>query len=443
MGAKKVLILGAGLVARPMVRYLLERGFEVIVASRTVSRAEALIDGHPAGRAVAFQVEQIEALDPLLAEVDLAVSLLPAHRHVEVARRCLALQRHLVTTSYVSPAMGDLGDQAAAAGLLFLNECGLDPGIDHMSAMQVIDRVKADGGRIAGFTSWCGGLPAAEANDNPWHYKFSWAPRGVLVAATNPAAWLEDGQQRSIPAGQLFRNFRHVEVPGAGRYEAYPNRDSASYMPIYGIEGTRTMLRGTLRHLGHCARWECLVKLGLFDATTELDFAGMTYADLLARQAPGEGELVARVARALGQEPGSADLEAMRWLGLFDATPIPLARGAAVDALADLMQRKMPFAPGERDLIVLKHEFLAEFPAKGIQEKITATMVDYGIPGGDSAMARTVSLPAAIAVRMILAGELSRTGVHRPILPEIYALLLAELKTLAIEVREASETLPL
>jgi len=154
MGAKKVLILGAGLVARPMVRYLLERGFEVIVASRTVSRAEALIDGHPAGRAVAFQVEQIEALDPLLAEVDLAVSLLPAHRHVEVARRCLALQRHLVTTSYVSPAMGDLGDQAAAAGLLFLNECGLDPGIDHMSAMQVIDRVKAAGGRIAGFTSW-------------------------------------------------------------------------------------------------------------------------------------------------------------------------------------------------------------------------------------------------------------------------------------------------
>lgn len=441
MESKRVLILGAGLVARPMVRYLLDRGFPVTVASRTVARAAALLDGNPLGRAVPFLVDDAAALEPLLADAALVVSLLPAYRHVDVARRCLAHGKPLVTTSYVSPQMQALDGEARSKGLLLLNECGLDPGIDHMSAMQVIHRVKGNGGRITGFISWCGGLPAPEANDNPWYYKFSWSPRGVLVAATNPAHWLEGGAEQAIQAGTLFHNFRIVEVPGAGSYEAYPNRDSASYAPIYGIEGSTTMLRGTLRNPGHCARWDTLVRLGLLAAEPELDLTGMTYADLVRSCVPGDGELAADVARHLGLEPGSPHLEALRWLGLLEHDPIPLKRGAPVDVLAELMQRKMPFAPGERDMILLKHEFVADYPETSRREAITATMVDFGQPGGDSAMARTVSLPAAIAVRMILDGRLTLTGVHRPILPELYEPILAELKELGIEVREAATPL--
>jgi saccharopine dehydrogenase-like NADP-dependent oxidoreductase len=441
MENKRVLILGAGLVPRPMVRYLLERGFSVTVASRTVSKAQALIEGHPLGRAEAVVTEDSAALHALVARHDLTVSLLPATKHLDVAKACLAHSKPLVTTSYVSPAMKELDEQAKQLGVLLLNECGLDPGIDHMSALQVIAKVKAKGGRIDSFISWCGGLPAAEANDNPWYYKFSWAPRGVLVAATSPAVWLEKGEMRQFAAGQLFRNYRLVDVPGGGTFESYPNRDSASYIPLYGIEGTRTMLRGTMRHQGHCARWDALVRLNLFEVSPELDWAGKSYADMLRARVPGSGDLKHDTAAFLGFAPDSDHIKAMEWLGLFDATPIPVARGGHIDVMADLLQRKLFFAPGERDLVVLKHEFVADYPAEKRQESITATMVDFGIPNGDSSMARTVSLPAAVAVKRILSGEMPLPGVHRPILPEIYDPLLAELAELGITVQEHVEPL--
>ncbi len=433
---KKVLILGAGLVSRPMVRYLLDKGFSVTVATRTVSKAEALIAGHPNGRAARVLVDDQDALRALVADADLAVSLLPATHHVKVARLCLELGKPMVTTSYISPQMKALDQEAKDKGVLLLNECGVDPGIDHMSAMRVIDAVRAKGGKIDSFVSWCGGLPAPEANDNPWLYKFSWSPRGVLVAAMSPARWIEGGEERTVEAGTLFENYRMVEVPGAGAFEGYPNRDSTGYIEAYGLDGIETMLRGTLRYPGHCGRWQHLVRLGLMDASEQVP-GGLTYAGLLRRKVGGRGTVEQATARFLGLDMDSPDMGAMRWLGLFSDEPIPV-EGAAIDVLADLMARRMPFGEGERDMLVMKHEFVASYP-DGKQETLFATMVDYGIPGGDSSMARTVSLPSAIAVRMILEGEVELVGVHRPVLPELYGPILSELEELGITVEETSQ----
>ena len=440
MEPKRVLILGAGLVARPMVRYLLEHGFEVTVASRTVSKAEALVDGHVRGRALTLLVEDQEALAELVADTDLAVSLLPANKHLTVARLCLDHGRPMVTTSYISPQMQALDEEARAKGLILLNECGVDPGIDHMSAMQVIHRVRRAGGHITSFTSWCGGLPAPEALDNPWYYKFSWSPRGVLVAAMSSARWLEEGEERSLARGTLFLNHRRVEVPAVGSFEGYPNRDSTGYVEVYGLDGIRTMLRGTLRLPGHCERWHLLVRMGLMDAENEVDLRGRSLADLVRERVGGSGGLEEDTAAWLGLDPDSEHLAAMRWLGLFDQEPLSIERGARIDGLAARMQQRMPFEPGQRDMIVLQHEFLAEYPRQGRGEEITATMVDYGILGGDSSMARTVSLPAAIGVRMVLEGRIRVSGVHRPVVPELYEPILQELATLDIEVKE--ETRP-
>ncbi len=442
MEQKRVLVLGAGLVARPLVRYLLDKGHALTLGNLERAPALALLDGHPAGEAVALDVGDAAALARLVESADLVVSLLPATRHLEVARHCLEQRRHLITASYISPEMRDLDAQARALGLLFLNECGLDPGIDHMSAMQIIHQVRAAGGHIASFVSWCGGLPAPEADTNPWRYKFSWSPRGVLVAAMSHARWLEEGVERRIEAGRLFVNHRPVVVPGAGTFEGYPNRDSTGYISSYGLDKTRTMLRGTLRLSGHCARWNLLVRLGLLAAQPPLELAGRTYAQLLRAELGCEGDLETALAERLGLEPGSEELAALRWLGLFEEQPVPLAEGAWIDVLADAMQRRMKFEPGERDLIVLKHEFVAEYPERNHRERIVSSLVDYGIPGGDSAMARTVSLPAAIAAHRVLTGELTLQGVLRPVMPEIYVPILAELSELGIVVRETSEPLP-
>ena len=437
MDPKRVLILGAGLVARPMVRYLLDRGFAVVVASRTVAKAEKIIDGHPLGEATALLVEDEHALAALVNSTDLTVSLLPATKHVDVARHCLTAGRPMVTTSYISPQMQALDELARAKSLLLLNECGVDPGIDHMSAMQVVHRVRAAGGRVRSFTSWCGGLPAPEANDNPWLYKFSWSPRGVLVAAGSAARWLEGGQEQRIEAGKLFLNSRTVNVAGAGSFEGYPNRDSMGYIESYGMDGVRTMLRGTLRNPGHCERWQLLMRLGLLAPAPEVELGGKTYAQLLRERVGGHGALPHDTAAYLDIAPSSPHIEAMQWLGLFDAEPIPYERAAPIDILAGLMNARMSFQPGQRDMIAMQHEFEVEYPEQGRTETIHATMVDYGIPNGDSSMARTVSLPAAIAVRLILEGVLQLTGVHRPIMPEVYEPLLTELRTLGIEVRES------
>ena len=250
---KKTLVLGAGMVSRPLVRYLLDQPeYHVTMASRTVSKAEKIINGHDRGKSVSLNVNDDALLEKLVAESDVTVSLLPYEYHVKVAKLCIKHKKHLVTTSYVSESMQKLDNEAKKAGVLLLNECGLDPGIDHMSAMRIIHGVEENGGKIIIFRSTTGALPAPEANNNPFGYKFSWSPRGVLLASRNAAKWLEDGKEISIPGEKLFENYTLQDVPGVGTFENYPNRNSLPYKDIYGLKDAKTVYRGTFRMTGWC-----------------------------------------------------------------------------------------------------------------------------------------------------------------------------------------------
>ncbi|MEO0071202.1 MAG: saccharopine dehydrogenase C-terminal domain-containing protein, partial [candidate division WOR-3 bacterium] len=431
---------GAGLVSRPMVRYLLSLPeVEVTVATRTVKRAQELLEGAPRGKAVALLVEDEAALHRLVADADVVVSLLPYIYHIAVARHCVELKRHLVTTSYVSDGMRALNEAAKSAGVLFLNEIGLDPGIDHMSAMAIIDRVNDQGGRVTSFISSCGGLPAPEANDNPFGYKFSWSPRGVLMAGRNEARFLKDGKEVVIPSTNLFASFWRLGIPGIGEFEAYPNRNSLPYIDLYGLSGIRTMIRATLRYPGWCETMKAISELGLIkDDRVREGIFGLTYAQWLRGLVAEEGDVKSAVARKLGLPVEHPIIKRLEWLGLFADKPIGLERGSDIDILAKAMVEKMSYKPGERDMIVLNHQFEVEYPGDK-KEKISATLVDFGMPGGDSAMARTVSLPAAIAVKMILEGKIRLTGVQIPVRKEIYQPVLSELTKLGIEFKEVSE----
>ncbi len=432
----KVLVLGAGLVARPLVRYLLDRGYGVTVASRTVSKAEALLGGHPEGRAKAWTIDQTDELRQLVGEHDLSVSLLPAPNHPTVAKMCLEAGKHMVTTSYVSPEMRGLDEAAKKAGLILLNEIGVDPGIDHMSIMRVIDHVRGKGGKLTALRSCCGGLPAPEANTNPFGYKFSWSPAGVLVAMTGPSKFREDGELLDQEAGGLFGHVHPIDIPKLGEMEYYPNRDSMGYIDLYGLGDIATMYRGTFRYPGWGHFWGCFWKVGLLDRSPREDLAGRTWdvvlADLVG-SAPGP-ELRGAVASKAGVSADDRAMDWAEWLGLFDATPVS-DDGTYLDCIAALMLDKMAYGPEERDMLIMQHRFLAEYP-DGTGEEITSTMLDFGIPGGDSSMARTVSLPAAIAARLILEGKITRRGVCIPVVAEIYDPVLDELGELDICLEE-------
>ncbi len=437
---KRVLILGAGLVTGPIVSFLLDKGYGVTVASRTVSKAHKLVGNHSHGQAVAYDIETDAdgtGLAGLVKQADLVVSFLPYIHHVAVAKESIAQGKPMVTTSYVSPAMRELDAAAKVAGLIVLNEVGLDPGIDHMSAMQIIHRVQQAGGHIDGFMSYCGGLPAPEANNNPFGYKFSWSPRGVLLAARNAAHYLRDGQEINVSGQELFKHYWPLEVEGLGEFEAYPNRDSVPYREIYGIDDTATMYRGTLRNQGWCDTLDKIALLG-FLSEEKRSVADLTYAqfmqELLPVGAKKSGNAQADVAAYLKVDADSEVIKNLAWLGLFDDKPIKTngAQISPLDLLTRVMLGRMEYAPGERDLIILVHHFDASYP-DGKKEHITSTLTAFGEPGGYSAMARTVSLPAAIAVDLILQGEITATGVQVPVTPDLYEPILAGLEELGIE----------
>lgn len=433
---KKVLCLGAGLVARPYVHYLSDHGFHVVVASRTISKAERLIEGCKNAEAIAFNIKtDDELLDELTSKADLICSLLPYTFHVKAAKVAIKHRKHFCTTSYISDEMKALDNEAKAAGILILNECGVDPGIDHMSAMQIIDHVHNQGGKIASFTSFTGGLPAPDANDNPFGYKLSWSPRGVLLAGRNDARFLKDGKVVKIPGPELFDHYKIMEVPGIGKFEGYPNRDSIPFIDYYGIQETKTMQRGTFRNLGWCETLKKVADLGLL-SIEERSFSGMTYTDMMKELTKAdESESPAdATARIINLENNDPIIKRLDWLGLFSNQEIPADVTTLLDSVCNLFEQKLQYAPGQRDMIVMHHEFIAEYSDHS--EKITSTMIDYGIPNGDSSMSRTVALPVAIASRMILEGSINLTGVHRPVMPEIYEPILKELETLDIKLEE-------
>jgi saccharopine dehydrogenase (NADP+, L-glutamate forming) len=437
---KKVLVLGAGLVSRPLVRYLMDSGLGVTVASRTVSKAEKLVEGHKLGKALSLNVDDLPAMRQLVKDCDVAVSLLPATRHIEVARACLDMGKHMATTSYVSPQMRALDSEAQEKGLLLLNEMGVDPGIDHMSAMKVIHTEERAGGTLVGFSSWCGGLPAPEANDNPFGYKFSWSPKGVLIASRNPAKYLKGGKVVDVPAERLFFDPAQVDIPSVGAFEGYPNRDSVSYMDTYGFsDRVKDMFRGTLRNQGYCKLLTHLIQLGLIEDAPQQDFSNTTYRGLMENmfKQPLEETIPAKLGVAATESP----LEAMKFIGLLGDQPVEIASGSLMDMLADRMQKSLAYKPGERDMLLMRHDITFEYDGGKRKERVTAIMVDYGIPDGDSSMARTVSLPAAIGTRMLLEDKIRLRGVQIPVVADIYDPVLEELEKMGIGFKETREKL--
>jgi saccharopine dehydrogenase (NADP+, L-glutamate forming) len=432
---KRIVVFGAGMVAGAHVDHLLKTpDFHVTVASRTLSKAQALVRDHPRGQAAQVNSDDEAALEALIAQADLAVSLLPYVYHPTVARLCIRHGVHMVTTSYIKEAMAALDESARAAGVILLNEIGVDPGIDHMTAMRIVHGVQARGGRVTKFVSWCGGLPAPEANDNPFGYKFSWSPRGVLLAGKNPAHYLWDGQEVIIPGGELFDHYWTVPVTVEGQvigFDGYPNRDSLPYMQTYGIENPQTFFRGTLRYPGWCQTLRKIAELGLLEEGALAGLERATFAQFTARLVGSEGHrLRAALAAYLDLPLDSPVIDNLAWLGLLGDEPLPAGQQGPIDILTARMLDKMQYAPGERDMLILQHQFEAAFPDGN--ERIVSTMVDFGLPHGYTSMARTVGLPAAIAVKLILHGQIALTGVHAPVMPEIYQPVLAELEALGI-----------
>jgi saccharopine dehydrogenase (NADP+, L-glutamate forming) len=438
---KNVVILGAGLVAKPLVRYLLDQPeFNVKVASRTVSKAERLVGDHPRGAAESLNVTDAAALEEHVKGADIVISLVPYAHHVSVAKLCIKHKKDMVTTSYVSAPMKDLHAAAVEAGVTILNEIGLDPGIDHMSAMKIIHDMKSQGRKVTSFRSFCGGLPAPEANTNPFGYKFSWSPTGVILAGKNSAAYLKDGSQVKIDGPELFGHYFLLDVEGAGTFEAYPNRDSLGYVELYGLEGIKTMYRGTLRNGGWCDLWKTMVDVGLLDQAKREDLKGMTYRQLVGSLLPGNPSdgVEEAVAKAAGRKPSCAPIKKMAWLGLFSDERIPMEKGSPMDVLAHLLLERLQYNEGERDMIVLHHEFIAEKEGER-PLKTYSTMVDFGIPNGDSSMSRTVGLPAAVGTRYILEGRIDMPGVQIPVSPKIYEPVLEELGRLGVKFVERTE----
>jgi len=434
---KNILVLGAGLVSKPGVRYLLsQKNIFVTVASRTVSKADNLIKGFSNGKALQLNVQDEAQLGKLIEQNDIIVSLLPWVHHLKVAKLCLQHNKHMATTSYVSDDMKKLNDEAAAKDLLFLNEIGVDPGIDHMSAMKIIDEVYESDGKVLHFYSYCGGLPAPEDNDNPYGYKFSWSPKGVVLASRNPGKFLENGKLVEIVGKNLFLNYRIEEIEGLGKFEVYPNRNSLPYKDLYNLKDALTVMRGTYRNLGWCDTLKKMVDIGLIDEDKKDYLNDITYKKMMAELIgeKDESNIKLKVAQKLHLKPDSEIIKRFEWLGLFSNEKVP-EHDNVLDILSDLLQEKLVYKGNEKDMIILQHKFTVENKDKS-KELITSTLIDFGIALKESSMARTVSLPLAIGVRFMAEEKFNLKGVHIPITKQIYEPVLKELETLDIKMDE-------
>lgn len=441
-----VLVLGAGMVVRPFVHYLLDQpDFQVKVASRTVGKAVRIIGNHPRGEAQVLDVTDTQALRALIsdAQTDLVACFVPPAYQVNVAKLCIEAGKPMVTTSYVSDAMRALDKEAREAGVLILGEIGLDPGIDHMSAMKTIHKVQGEGGKVVSFYSVCGAIPAPEASLNPFGYKFSWFPRGALSAAKRPAKYLQDGQEIAIPSDKLLEHYSLRSIEGLGYFENYPNMDCLSYIDTYGITTTWTIYRGTLRYVGWCETLKRFIELGLLNEEERSDLGRFSYRELLweLTGSSNSDELERNLASKFHIDKDSTVMKRLEWLGFLSDEPLPLQQGSVFDVLLAQMLKKMSYKDTERDMVALQDEFIVEYPGGRASERITSTLIDYGIPGGDSAVARTVGIPAAIATKLVLQRKIDLRGVHIPVDPVIYKPVLKELEQEGITVSEKSEAL--
>lgn len=440
---RSILIFGAGKSSSSLVNYLLEKSgsesLDLIVADISPENARLLVKNHPKSRVVQLDIFQDEQRKEQIRKADLVISMLPASLHTLVARDCIEFGKNLVTASYISDDLKKMDPEVKKKGLVFMNEIGLDPGLDHMSAMQVIDRIKSQGGKMIMFESFCGGLIAPESDSNLWHYKFTWNPRNVVVAGQGGVAkFIQEGKYKYIPYHKLFRRTEFLEVEGYGRFEAYANRDSLKYREIYGLEDILTLYRGTIRKVGFSRAWNIFVQLGMTDDSYVMEGSeDMSYRDFtnsfLAYSPFDSVELKLRHYMNIEQDDSiwykilELDLfNPDKKIGLKNATPAQI--------LQKILTEKWTLERDDKDMIVMYHKFGYEL--NGEVKQIDSNMVVIGDDQTYTAMAKTVGLPVALATIKILNGEIRTPGVQLPIKKDVYAPILKELENFGIHFNE-------
>ena len=441
---KNILLLGAGRSASTLIDYLLKLSKEKTwsLAIGDVDPELAIKKAQGQARAFKFDASDEEQLLDEIGKSDLVISMLPARFHQVVADACLAEGKHLVTASYVTQEMRDMDDEVKEKGLVFLNECGLDPGIDHMSAMAVIDRIRANNYELIGFESFTGGLLAPNTNDNPWQYKFTWNPRNVVMAGQGYVKFIQHGRYKYIPYQRLFRRTEVVYIPGYGYFEGYANRDSLIYLDVYNLRGIKTLYRGTLRRPGYCKAWDVFVQLGATDDSYKLeDVEAMTHRQFINTFLLFNpiDSIELKLAYYLNLAMESEEMHKLKWLGMFSDELVGLKEGTPAQILEHILKKKWTLTEKDNDMIVMWHKFnYIDGTGKEIEEH--STMVSTGEDPIHTAMSKTVGLPLGIATKLILEGKITTTGVQIPIHKEIYEPILSELKEFGFDFNEEKMT---
>lgn len=429
---KNILVIGAGRTSSSLINYLLDKsaefGWLITIADQSLELAEQKAANHPRAKAIQFNVMDSEQRSLFIGKADIVISLLPETLHVHLVKDCIKHRVNLVSASYVSPEMASFNDEAASAGLVFLNEMGLDPGIDHMETMKLLAKVKAKGGKLISLRSFGGGLVASDSDDNPWGYKITWNPMNVVMAGVASARYVKDEKLKIVPYNRLFRDVSIVEVPGLGKFESYPNRDSIKYRRIYNIPRIPNVFRGSIRKIGFCKAWNALVQIGLTDNRYLVpDSNKFKYSEWLSFYLDKKnGISVKQALMDFLNEPEDSDvLKKIEWLGLLSDEKIMLTDVSPAEILLDLLKRKWKFTEKDRDMVILQTE--VEYEIENRIEKIVSSLVVYGEPGYNTAMAATVGLPLGVGAKLILNNSVKEKGVIIPTHADIYKPALKEL----------------
>ena len=441
---RKILIIGAGRSATSLIQYLIDKAeaeqLQLFIADLSLELAQQKTKNQAHTTALALDIFNAEDRAAAIQQVDLVISMLPAHLHIEVAKDCLVYKKHLVTASYISEAMQELDQEVKANKLIFMNEIGLDPGIDHMSAMKVIDEIREQGGKMLLFESFCGGLVAPESDTNLWNYKFTWAPRNVVLAGQGGAAkFIQEGKYKYIPYHKLFRRTEFLHVEGYGKFEAYANRDSLKYRSVYGLEDVLTLYRGTIRRVGYSKAWNMFVQLGMTDDSYILDdsehLSYREFTNLFLPYHPTDSVEI-KMRLQLGIEQDDSMWDKLVELDIFNPNKkVGLKNATPAQILEKILSDQWTLAPQDKDMIVMYHKFGYEL--HGQQKQIDSKMVCLGDDQLYTAMAKTVGLPVAMAALLILNGKITTPGVQLPMRKEVYEPLLQELEQYGIHFVES------
>lgn len=440
---RHILVIGAGRSATNLIQYLAQHAqaqeLEITVADLSLEAANKNINEMPKTRGIAFDVNDAAQRSSLISSHDLVISMLPAYMHLEVAKDCLAHGKHMVTASYISPDMLALDQEVRNKNLVFMNECGLDPGIDHMSALKVIDSIREQGGEMLLFESFTGGLIAPESDTNLWHYKFTWNPRNVVLAGQGGAAeFIQEGTYKYIPYHRLFRRTEFLDIEGYGRFEAYANRNSLKYRSIYGLEDILTLYRGTIRHVGFSKAWNMFVQLGMTDDSYRIpNSEHLTYKEFVNLFLPYSptDSVALKLRHNLKIDQDDLMWGKLEELDLFNTEKtIGIKNASPAMALQKILMDKWTLEPEDKDMIVMYHKF--GYVLDGVKQQIDSHMVLIGEDQTNTAMAKTVGLPVAIAALKILNGVIKNPGVQLPITKEVYTPILKELEDYGVVFKE-------